>query len=173
MKTGWLFYQEDAKVDFVKSSNVVYLERKLAESFLSNYHQGWMSQEAQAEAYNETWRESDEVKLVQKFLEENPHVGAQFNKKMKPEEMDFVSDILDEEIVDVDSKEDPSKRSMCGMFELHRKSVGQAYYSIWVPQELQERRMLKKYLFGPYYKGSFDKYCRYNSRMNIQYIRCS
>ena len=67
----------------MKSSNVVYLERKLAESFLSNYHQGWMSQEAQAEAYNETWRESDEVKLVQKFLEENPHVGAQFNKQVR------------------------------------------------------------------------------------------
>ena len=141
----------------MKSSNVVYLERRLAEYFLSNYHQGWMSQEAQAEAYNETWRESVQVQLVQKFLDKNPHVGAQFNKKIKPEEMDFVIDILDEENVDAESKEDPSKRSLCGMFEIHRKSVGHAYFSIWVPQELQDRSMLRNYLFGPYYKGRFER----------------
>jgi hypothetical protein len=155
LKTGWLFYQADSKIEFVKSSNVVYLTRKLAESLMSNYHHGWMSQEAQAEAYNETWRDSVEVQLVKKFLEENSHVGAQFDKKVKPEEMEFVSDIVDEEDGNVESREDPAKRYTCRMFELHRKSVGQAYYSIWVPQELQERGMLKRYLFGPYYKGSF------------------
>ena len=78
-----------------------------------------MSQEAQAEDYNETWRESVQVQLVKKFLNENPHVGAQFNKKIKPEEMFFVSDILDEENMDAESKEDPSKRSLCGMLEIH------------------------------------------------------
>ena len=49
--------------------------------------------------------------LVKKFVAENPHVGAQFNKKVKPVEMDFVSDILDEECADVDSSE-LQKRSM-------------------------------------------------------------
>ena len=44
-------------------------------------------------------------------------MGAQFNKKVKPVEMDFVSDILDEECADVDSS------------------------------ELQKRSMVKKYLF--------------------------
>ena len=111
LKTDWVFYEEEAKVDLVKSSNVVYLERKLAESFVSNYHQGWMSQEAHKEAFNKTSTESLDVKLVQKLLAENPHVGAQFNKKVKPVEMDFVSDILDEECADVDSSE-LQKRSM-------------------------------------------------------------
>ena len=58
LKTDWVFYEEEAKVDLVKSSNVVYLERKLAESFVSNYHQGWMSQEDQLEAFNKTQTES-------------------------------------------------------------------------------------------------------------------
>ena len=62
LKTGWMYYSH--KTEYVKASNVVYLERQLLEYFLSTYHHGWISEESQAEAYNETWRDSQRVELV-------------------------------------------------------------------------------------------------------------
>ena len=67
MKTGWMYY--DQKTNFVKASNVVYLEKQLLQYFLSSYHHGWMSEESQAKDYNETWRDSMRVELVKKFLQ--------------------------------------------------------------------------------------------------------
>ena len=149
LKTGWMFHKK--KSDLIKASNVVFFERRLIEYFLSNYHQGWMSQEAQAEAFNETWRDTLEVQLVKKFLDQNPSVGAQFNKKTRPEDTDFVFNHLDEENLELETS--PERKSPCVMYEMHRKSVGQAYYSVWVPEELNERNLAGKYLFGPFYQG--------------------
>ena len=143
-----MYYKSET--GFVKASNVVYLERKLVEYFLSNYHQGWMSQESQAEAYNETWRDSTQVELVKKFLEDNPTVGAQFNKKMKPEDLDFLSDHLDEEDIELETNTTDERlrnSSFCGMFEIHRKNLSQAYFNLWVPEELRERNMLWSLLY--------------------------
>ena len=38
-----------------------------------------------------------------------------------------------------------------GMFELHRKSLSQAFFNHWILKELQERKLVGKYFFGPYY----------------------
>ena len=55
MKTGWMYY--DKETNYVKASNVVYIEKQLLQYFLSSYHHGWMSEESQAESYNETLRD--------------------------------------------------------------------------------------------------------------------
>ena len=65
MKTGWMYY--DKETNYVKASNVVYIEKQLLQYFLSSYHHGWMSEESQVESYNETWRDSRRVELVKKF----------------------------------------------------------------------------------------------------------
>merc|ERR1719186_529849 len=100
-----MYYKDEAK--FIKASNVVYMERQLVENFLSNYHHGWMSEESQAEAYNETWRSSTQVELVKKFLAENPQVGTQFNKKMKEAvSEDEMCERLDDEDLESESAKD-------------------------------------------------------------------
>ena len=150
MQTGWMYYKK--QTEFIKASNVVYLERQLVENFLSNYHHGWMSQETQAESYNETWRSSTRVQLIKNFLAENPSVGAQFKKKLKSDDSD--EDLF--EYVDaegLESEEKVKKKStFCGMFEIHRKNLAQAYYNLWIYEELLERKMIGKYLLGPYYR---------------------
>ena len=124
MQTGWMYYKK--QTEFIKASNVVYLERQLVENFLSNYHHGWMSQETQAESYNETWRSSTRVQLIKNFLAENPSVGAQFKKKLKSDDSDEdLFEYVDEE--GLESEEKVKKKStFCGMFEIHRKNLAQA-----------------------------------------------
>ena len=158
MKTGWMYY--DKETNYVKASNVVYIEKQLLQYFLSSYHHGWMSEESQAESYNETWRDSRRVELVKKFLAENPTVGAQFTRKLKAEEADLC-DHLNEDELESETESNPEKvnnTSYCGMFELHRKHLANAYYDYWIHQELEERKMVGKYLFGPYYLGNFFAY---------------
>ena len=151
MQTGWMYYKDEAK--FIKASNVVYMERQLVENFLSNYHHGWMSEESQAEAYNETWRSSTQVELVNKFLAENPHVGTQFNKKMKEavSEEEMCERLDDEDLESESAKDEEGKKSVCGMFEIHRKNLAQAYYHLWIYEELRERNLVGRHIFGPYY----------------------
>ena len=145
------------KLEFVKASNIVYLERQLLEYFLSTYHHGWISEESQAEAYNETWRDSKQVQLVKIFLDENPLVGVNFKKKNGPANSDddlcdrFDDDDGESETFDRD--ESIRKSSFCGMFEVSRKSLAQGYYELWIFEELTERGLLDKYLFGPFYLG--------------------
>ena len=132
------------------------MERHLVEYFLSNYHHGWMSQETQAEAYNETWRDSKRVELVKEFIEKNPSAGAQFCKKAKPgDPEDLCFQLIDDDIAPQVKSKPKDKKTFCGMFEIHRKNLGQAYYNLWIYEELVERKMLKKYLFGPYYIGIY------------------
>ena len=41
---------------------------------MSNFHHGWMSMEGMAEAYNETWQDSEEVENIKNFLEAGVHL---------------------------------------------------------------------------------------------------
>lgn len=146
-KTGWLFYEHEVK--FVKASNEVYFEKLFVESGLARFMHGFMSMESQAEAYNETFRNTDNVQEFKKFLEKNPTVGRHFEKKIKAKHDD---EYFDESLDETD--EEVSVAS--GMFELHRKSVSQAFFNQFILSELQERNMVGKYFFGPYYYESED-----------------
>ena len=149
MKNGYMFYKQD--IPYIRASNEVYLEKSLVESEMSNFMHGFMSMESAAEAYNETFRNSDEVQLIKEFLEKNPKVGKHFNTKIKqinPEEEIDVP--LNEEFNEKDA-ETNGHRIQNGMHELHRKSVGNAFYNCWIKEELKERNI--NFMFGPYYKG--------------------
>ena len=127
------------------------------EYFVSTYHHGWISEESQAESYNEAWRNSKKVELVKRFLNENPLVGQQFKKKNEGEE-DIFERIVDEE-ADTDAPPETSRTSsQCYMFELNRKSIATGYYDLWIFEELLERDLIDKYLFGPYYLGKPIKF---------------
>ena len=45
----------------------------------------------------------------------------------------------------------------CGMSEMHRKSVSQVVFNFWIHQELKERKMVGKFLFGPFYTDDARK----------------
>ena len=48
---------------------------------------------------------------IEAFNEQNPSVGAQFNKKMRPEDTDFVCDHLDEENLEIETSPEDLSRS--------------------------------------------------------------
>ena len=148
-RTGWLFY--DQSPDYVRASNEVYLEKRLVESSLANFLHGFMSVESQAEAFNETFRESEKVAQFKRFLEKNPKVGKHFEKRINAQCSDDEMSVPMNENYNEKEVVDTGDCVFSGMFELHRKSLSQAYYNYWVRLELEERGLIGKYFFGPYF----------------------
>ena len=74
LKNGWMFYKKNHP-PFVKASNEVYFTSTMIKSYVNNLCHAWMSMEGQAEAFNQTWLNSDEVFLVKLFLANNSKVG--------------------------------------------------------------------------------------------------
>ena len=152
MQNGYMFYKQDIK--YIKASNEVYLEKQLVESAMSNFMHGFMSMESAAEAYNETFRNSDSVKLFKEFLGKNPKVGNHFNEKLKENNVDEDIDIPLSDHFNEKEAEENGYRVQNGMHELHRKSIVSTFYNCWLKEELKERSI--SYLFGPYYKEDSD-----------------
>ena len=128
----------------------MYLEKALVESSLANFLHGFMSVESQAEAYNETFRDTEKVKQFKLFLANNPKVGKHFEKKINVESSDDELHVPMNENFNEKEVSESGNFVFSGMFELHRKSLSQAYYNHWVRLELEERKMVGKYFFGPY-----------------------
>ena len=53
----------------------------LIKSYINNLCHAWMSMEGQSEAYNQTWLNSEKLKIFQTFLQQNPKVGNHFNRE--------------------------------------------------------------------------------------------
>ena len=110
--TGWLFYNTQP-IDFIEASQEVYFERKMMESYLCNLQHCFMSQEGQAESYNDLWWNSHKVQIIQQFLRQNPSVGKHFDKVISAED--------DLPLLTDSSANDRGCSS--GMQNMHRKSV--------------------------------------------------
>ena len=110
--TGWLFYNTQP-IDFIEASQEVYFERKMMESYLCNLQHCFMSQEGQAESYNDLWWNSHKVQIIQQFLRQNPSVGKHFDKVISAED--------DLPLLTDSSASDRGCSS--GMQNMHRKSV--------------------------------------------------
>ena len=148
MQNGYMFYKQD--VPYIKASNEVYLDKCLVINLLSNFMHGFMSMESAAESFNETFRDTNSVKLFKEFLEKNPNVGNHFNAKIKQHN---VEEDIDLPLNDAFNEKEATSKGLHiqkSMFELHRKSVVSAFYNFWLKEELKDRKM--SYRFGPYHK---------------------
>ena len=149
-KVGWLFYESE--VHFVKASNEVYFEKLLVKRNMASFMHGFMSMEAEAEAYNETFRDSERVYQMKLFLSENPDVGKHFDKRIRAK---IADDEFEAPMSDEFNEKEAALNGMhvyTGMHEMHRKSAGAAFYNLSILSELQERNLVGKYFFGPYYQ---------------------
>ena len=84
---------------------------------------GFMSLESQAEAYNETFRNSVEVEIMKSFLSKNPLIGRHFDRKMNSQPSD--EDIFFSNSCEF-NEDDTEKEGMSvysGVHEMHRKSL--------------------------------------------------
>ena len=150
-QTGWAFYK-NKDFEFVKCNNQVFFTKELVEHYISLLHHAWVSQEGQSEAYNESHRNSNKVELFKDLMTNNKNVGVHFNQRGEGE----VSDDLD--IPDNDLYNEGQKSNL--MHEMHRKNLSQAVYRHWIYEELKERKLLGKILFGPRL-GRNDVYISY------------
>ena len=146
MINGWLFYKKQI-VDIYRASNEVYFEKQIVKVFLSNLHHSWMSFEGMSEAYNEAFRQSEGVAVIRNFLVQNQNVCNHFKRSVK----------CDEDIGPIYEEEDSSNDKLNDMHEMHRKNLSAVVYNYWVVEELRERKLLGKFLFGPYYQDKEKK----------------
>ena len=117
VKTGWVHYKKQ-DISYVKCSNEVYFTAELVESYVSLLHHGWLSQEGQSEAYNESHRNSKKVEFFKNFLTLNPTVGNHFKKKKVENEE------IDDDINIPENDQYNEGLFSNSMFEMHRqKSV--------------------------------------------------
>ena len=77
--------------------------------------------EGMSEAYNETWRDSEEVKMFNRFLEKNKSVGTHFNQKIK--DVNYNEDLSTDQndFTNERSAANAGKSLFSGMSEMHRK----------------------------------------------------
>ena len=148
MQNGYMFYTK--AVGYVKASNEVYIEKSLVDSAMSNFMHGFISMESTAEAYNETFRNSNCVTLFKDFVLQNPSIGNHFNLKIKETNSSEDLDIPLSDNFNAKKAEADGHFVQNSMHELHRKSVVSAFYNCWINEEIKERNM--NYIFGPYYQ---------------------
>ena len=146
--TGWIHYKKQ-NIAYVKCSNQVYFTAELVESYASLLHHGWLSQEGQSEAYNESHRNSKKVDFFKSFLMQNPNVGNHFKKRNVQNK-----DVIDDEISIPENDQYNEGQLSNSMFEMHRKNLSQALYRHWIFEELRDRNKVGKFLFGPRYDES-------------------
>ena len=97
--------------------------------------------EGQSEAYNQTWLNSEKLKIFQTFLQQNPKVGNHFNR-----ENDLNIGESDQEVSEKASS----------MLEMSRKNLSQALFNYWIYEELTDRKEIHQTFFGPYYQNETD-----------------
>ena len=93
-----------------------------------------------SEAYNECFRLSTGTHYLKLFLEKNPIVGQHFLKKKKT---NYRNQIVD----DVDLMEGDD--DVNSMFEMCKKSLSTTKTNWWIHEELLDRKLVGKVLFGP------------------------
>jgi hypothetical protein len=142
LKTGWLFYKKN-QPSFVKASNEVYFTNTMVKSYVNNLCHAWMSMEGQAEAFNQTWLNSEEVFLVKLFLAKNPKVGKHFDQKIKlknhEEDLDFPQN--------ENSNEGEGKQIFSGMAEMQEKLIAGKYYFQFVTALIKVRPIVVRKIF--------------------------
>lgn len=138
---GYIFYP-NYNISHIMASNEVWLDETLIREYTLNLCHGFMSMESQAEAYNQLHQNSDQVHIMKKFLAKNTSVGGHFNRADKK-----TDDIIDPD--DENSEKSKEKEAISGMHELNRKSISLALNTLWVNEELRERKETHKVLFGP------------------------
>ena len=129
-KSGWKFYPTELQ-HYTKASSEVYISSRLIDSYMADLHHGFMSIECKAEAYNEMFRNSYQVKTVKSFLALNPKVGGHFKLKGKLSE------------------------GKTSMFALSNRALSTAVYTREVVSECLERKTLHEEIFGPKYDSAF------------------
>ena len=128
LKTGWFFYKKN-QPSLVKASNEVYFSNSLVKSYVNNLCHAWMSMEGQAEAFNQTWLNSDEVFLVKLCLAKNPKVGKHFDQKLKSTNLEEDLEFEQNEHCNESDGIKEGKQIFSGMAEMHRKSLPQVSYT--------------------------------------------
>ena len=144
----------------------------LVEGGMAHFMHGFMSMESQAEAYNETFRNSDKVEQFKLFLAQNPKVGKHFEKKInaKPADDEYFIPMSDDF-----NEKDAAEKGLpifSGMYEMHRKSVSSAFFNHWILSELKERNLVGKYFFGPYYHEQDGAKKLRNYKESVDMFQC-
>ena len=143
-RDGFKFYTDTYNVDIVNGSNSSYIENLLAKQYFAELHHGWLSSQAKTEAFNETYRGTDQAKQTLKFLELNPNVGRQFlHLSNDDEECE-----KDEDDVENDDSE-KNKNTKSRMHELKTKTLSQAIVNYEIISEPKENNELMTTRLGP------------------------
>lgn len=139
---GYKFYPNSVQTqNITEASQESYFENSVLRGYWEEFCHGWLSCEGKCEAYNMAHSILETTKSIERFLTLNKAVGKHFDK-VNPEAKN-----LEEEDSDV------AAGRATRMYQMKRKSLGQAIRNWCVVQELKERHLLSTVdggeLFGP------------------------
>lgn len=144
---GFKFYPKYLNVKVVGASRESFFKKDVCSGYWEEFSHGWLSAETKAESYNMSFKDTENVARITKYLEFNPNQGSHFDKANKrgdkEQDGDEEDDNEDEE-ENYDHEENlksdhMSKRKVSRIFEMKRKQLNQAV-KIWcVLEELQDR----------------------------------
>ena len=137
-------YHYSQKPKNVSASEEVFLTEELVDYYLNLRNHAQVTYEGFSESYNETWRGSRKVELVQLFLCKHPDLKKKFDKNLKDDKDDL------ENLNEGESNGRVVGKSFTGFHELHRKSLARAVWRYEIQDELAERSETHNVAFGPY-----------------------
>jgi len=156
---GYKLYDSHLKVHYTEASESVFIENDFMRHYLEEFHHGWLSFQAKAEAFNQANVDTYEEKRVKTFVLQHPEVGRRFQKKSRTAEAD------EGDGIDNDESEGNNACETL-MHELTRKSLSQAILNYEVRKELIGEGKIKDELFGPK-KGAGNEHISYKESRRV------
>ena len=137
---GYKFYPKTVKTrGLIEATQETFFENSVILGYWQEFSHGWLSSEGKCEAFNQSHKKTEMTKSIKRFLKYHKNIGKHFDKVEEDE----------------DDPDPAGKASR--MFEMKRKSLGQAVRNWCVVQELGERKMLNNIedgeFFGPMVEG--------------------
>lgn len=125
-----------------EASHITFIEEQMTKQYSCELTFGWLSAEAKTESYNQANRDSYHENQTKRFLEFNPCIGKLFNDKREKED-----EVDDEEEETGETELKVIKENK--MFQMSRKSLGQALLNYEIKEELKEKETLNEVRLGP------------------------
>ena len=148
---GFKFYPIDLQVKVVPGSRESYFEKNVCSGYWEEFSHGWLSAETKSEAYNMSFKDTENNASILRYFQMNPRQGGHFDKVNKSKKDEGEED--EDEDDDDDEDDDNSEMKVSRIYEVKRKSLSEALRLWLVQEELKDRKLLtdikKGEVFGP------------------------
>lgn len=178
---GFKFYPKQFRVKVIGATSESFFKRDVCSGYWEEFSHGWLSAETKTEAYNMTFKGTENVASILRYFQMNPNQGGHFDKndkRARSEEEDNEDEGKDEhedDNMDDDEvqNENENIEKVSRMHEMKRRKLSEALRVWCVMEELEDRNLLDKLengeLFGP--KGEDEERISFKESLDDLMVR--